>query len=227
MSVVDQYRYIQDDVISAAEYYGRNPAEITLIAISKGYSWEEGFAAYQAGCRNFGESRVQEALTKISVAPTDICWHLVGNLQKNKVSKVLGKFALIHSVDTLELAAKISELSVRAGLETSILLEVNTSGEITKHGMQEEQWRRCFETLLNLPAIRVEGLMTMAPFTQNEDLVRRCFAGLREFRDELVKRAGPQASLMRHLSMGMSNDYRLAIAEGATLLRVGTAIFSN
>src|SRR5689334_2921148 len=103
-SIADHYRHIQDDVISVAEYYGRKPAEITLIAILKGYGWEEGSCAYHAGCRHFGENRVQEALKKIASAPTDVCWHMVGNLQKNKVSKALGKFGLIHSVDTLELA---------------------------------------------------------------------------------------------------------------------------
>jgi hypothetical protein len=227
MTVADHYRYIKDDVISAAEYYGRNLEEITLVAVSKGCSWDDVRAAYQAGCRDFGESRVQEALTKILEAPEDIFWHFVGHLQKNKVSKVLGKCALIHSVDTFELASKISELSARTAIETSILLEVNISGEATKQGMQKEQWKRCFEAILSLPSIHVKGLMTMAPLTQDEGVVRRCFAGLREFRDELIVKNGLHADALRHLSMGMSNDYRLAIAEGATLLRVGTAIFSK
>lgn len=224
MSVADRYRHIQDDVISAMEYYGRDPAEVTIVAVSKGYSDDKICEAYQAGCRQFGESRVQEALQKMSTAPKDICWHLVGTLQKNKVLKALGKFALIHSVDTPELAAKISELSLKSSLETAVLLEVNMSGEPTKHGMGQEQWRCCFDYVLSLPAIHVQGLMTMAPLTQDEEIVRRCFVGLRQFRDEMSVKAGLQASL-QHLSMGMSNDYRLAIAEGATLLRIGTAIF--
>ena len=227
MTVADRYRYIKDDVISAAEYYGRNPNEIALVAVSKGSSWREACAAYHAGCRDFGESRVQEALTKIAEAPEDVCWHFVGHLQKNKISKILGKCALIHSVDTFELAAKISELSVRAAIETSLLLEVNVSGEAAKQGLSKEEWRRCFEAILKLPAIHVKGLMTMAPLTRDEGVVRRCFAGLREFRDELIAKNGLHIDSMRHLSMGMSNDYRLAIAEGATLLRVGTAIFSK
>lgn len=227
MTAADRYRYIKDDVISAAEYYGRNAKEITLVAVSKGNSWREILAAYQAGCRDFGENRVQEALTKIEEAPKDISWHFIGHLQKNKIAKVLGKCALIHSVDTFELASKISELSVRAAIETSLLLEVNISGETTKQGLDKDQWKRCFEAILNLPAIQIKGLMTMAPLTQNEVIVRRCFAGLREFRDELVEKNGLHADSLKHLSMGMSNDYRLAIAEGATLLRVGTAIFSK
>lgn len=224
MSVAENYRRIQEDMDTTAIRCGRIPSEISLIAVSKGYSWEHVLPAYDQGCRDFGENRLQEAFDKISAAPEDIRWHMIGTLQKNKVRKAVGHFALIHSVDTPELAAKISECSVEAGVVTPVLLQVNTSGEISKHGITAEEWRQAFDSLLELPGILLEGLMTMAPLTPDEAVIRQCFAHLRKFKEELANRAGNQAS-MRHLSMGMSNDYRLAIAEGSTLVRIGTAIF--
>ena len=184
--------------------------------------WEQVQPAYASGCRDFGESRLQDALPKISSAPPDIHWHLIGTLQKNKVRKAIGAFALIHSVDSPELAAKISECGQEAGIITPVLLQVNTSGETTKHGLSEEQWQPHLEMLLKLPFLRLEGLMTMAPFVEETDVIRRCFARLRQMRDRLAL-----GHPFRHLSMGMSHDYRIAIEEGATLLRIGTALFGE
>lgn len=219
-AVAENYRLIQEDIIATALRYNRDPAEITLIGVSKGYTWGHTQSAYAAGCRDFGESRIQEALPKIEEAPGDIEWHMIGSLQKNKVKKAIGRFVLIHSVDNLDLAQKISECSEDVGLVTPILLEVNTSGEMTKHGLDEENWRHSFDLLLKLPGIKLEGLMTMAPFIDDEITVRRCFARLRQFRNELALRGSG-----RHLSMGMTHDYRWAIAEGATYLRIGRGIF--
>lgn len=225
MTVAENYLQVQEVIHTMAQACGRSSAEITLVVVSKGHNWEEMLPIYQAGCRNFGENRLQEALEKIPKGSPDIRWHMIGTLQKNKVRKGIGRFALIHSVDTPELATKISECSIEKGVITPILLQVNTSGEFSKHGLPSEQWRQAFDRLLELPGIRLEGLMTMAAFTSNETLIRNCFANLRNFKEELKNRAGIKAP-MSHLSMGMSNDYRYAILEGATLLRVGSAIFN-
>ncbi len=197
---------------------------VTLVVVTKGRSYEEVYSAYEEGARHFGENRVPEALEKISQLPSDIHWHFIGSLQKNKVRKVLGHFDLIHSVDSLELAKKISEVSEEMGRTTSILLQANTSGEEAKHGYAPEQWISDFKALLRLPSLDVQGLMTMAPLTEDEDTIRRCFAGLRSLRDSLQDSFGRS---LPHLSMGMSNDYRIAIEEGATLVRIGSAIFNQ
>lgn len=210
------YCEIQDEIsqISSA---------VTLVTVTKGRAYDDIYPAYEEGARHFGENRIQEALEKISKAPADLHWHFIGSLQKNKVRKVVGHFDLIHSVDSFELAKKISEVSTELGITTSFLIQVNTSGEVAKHGYSPELWESHFRSLIALPSINVEGLMTMAPFTDDTDQIRRCFAGLREFRDSLQE---PFGKPLPHLSMGMSHDYRIAIEEGATLVRIGSAIFT-
>lgn len=221
---VMKYDQLLNEVENIAKLHGRNPSEITTIAVSKGYPWQHVASAYDEGCRNFGESRIQEALPKISDAPKDIRWHFIGTLQKNKVRSAIQHFTLIHSVDTFELAQKISQCSAETGIETSILLQINTSGESSKHGLSTQQWEQVIELLLKLPALHVEGLMTIAPYTNDEKPIRQCFSNLRQFRDRLRILTG---KLLSHLSMGMSHDYPYAIAEGATLLRIGSALFDN
>lgn len=225
MSVFEKYLFVKERINECAIKCGRNPSDIALVAVSKNFHWEHVFPAYKAGCRNFGENRVQEALLKIPQAPDDVHWHMIGNLQENKVKKAIGKFVLIHSVDSLELAKKISRHSQEADIVTSILLQANTSGEETKQGLDAEGWKKVFEDLIILPALNIKGLMTMAPFTEDEKKIRNCFAGLRTLRDSLSTMGGNHVNL-DHLSMGMSHDYPLAIAEGATILRIGSAIFS-
>ncbi len=222
----DSYRKINGHIAQLAKECGRDPDEVTLIAVTKSFPLEHVLPAYDIGCREFGENKVQEALKKIQKAPEDINWHLIGTLQKNKVNKVVGKFSLIHSVDSLELAEKIDVCSEEAGVETKILLQVNTSGEDTKHGLTVRQWRNRFERILSLKNISVEGLMTIAPFTSDSEIVRGCFRKLRNFRDELQDTYGDRANV-HHLSMGMTNDYPIAIEEGATILRIGSAIFGE
>lgn len=225
MSVAEKYLQLRQEVAEIARRCGRDPAHITLVAVTKGYSLEHVLHAYEAGCRDFGESRVQGALEKLSRAPKDIRWHFIGNLQKNKVRKVIGKFALIHSVDGIELAKKISDCSVEAGCVTSVLLEANTSGERTKHGMPPSGWKEAIRDVGAMAGIHIEGLMTMAPLVEDERVIRQTFAGLRALRDDLEGMLGEKGALP-HLSMGMTHDYRIAIEEGATLLRVGTALFA-
>lgn len=212
------YPYVLDRVAATARNCGRDPSEITLVAVTKGHSWTEIQPAYREGCRDFGENRIPEAREKIAQAPTDVYWHFIGALQKNKVRKAIESFVLIHSVDTFELAKKISDCSIEMNRIARILLQVNTSGELTKQGLSKENWRRNIGKTLELPALSVEGLMTMAPFVEDERVIRNSFIQLRLLRDEFN---------LRHLSMGMSHDYPIAIEEGATILRIGTAIFGN
>ena len=180
-----------------------------VVAVTKNHTWDEVSWIYDAGCRDFGENKVQEALIKIAQAPSDINWSFIGTLQKNKVSKVVGKFALIQSVDSLELAQKISSMNI----PSPILLQVNITHE---HGFTPDDLRRDFTALQALPNLSLQGLMTMAPFTSDPAPIRSCFRNLRLLRDEFH---------LKELSMGMSNDYPIALDEGATILRLGTIFF--
>lgn len=226
MSVREKYVEILSDVHMQASKFGRKPRDIHVVAVSKEHSSDELHSAYQANCRIFGESRVQELIHKQELLPKDIQWHMIGTLQGNKVKKIIGHCALIHSVDSLQLAKKISECSLEASITTHILLQVNTSGEQSKHGLSIDEWNSEYEKVLALPNIIIDGLMTIAPNVKEEWTIRKCFADLRKFRDELHARNAPNAP-MTQLSMGMTHDYPIAIAEGATLLRIGTAIFGK
>jgi len=209
---------VRETIEQTAISCGRKPQEITLIVVSKGQPIEAILKAYDAGVRDFGENRTKELLEKREKAPKDIRWHFIGSLQRKKVKEIIGKCALVHSVDSVRLAQEISKRSLLAGVVTPILLEANISGEESKHGLSAEDWELQISDIQNLEGIKIEGLMTMAPMTEDEDLVRNCFAGLKALRDKLG---------LRHLSMGMTHDYTIAIEEGATLLRVGTAIFEE
>lgn len=184
-----------------------------VVVVSKYHTWNECEPIYQAGCRNFGESRVQDALPKMSEAPQDIDWHWIGSLQKNKVSKIIDKVSLIHSVDSLELAEKISQLSVDR--TTPILLQVNLNH---KNGFTEEELLTHFQRLSDLKNISIQGLMTMAPHTDNQNEIRKVFSKAYQLKEKLG---------LKELSMGMSNDFEIAIEEGATILRIGTLVFPN
>lgn len=223
-SLVERYTALLNAISTIASAQGRNPQELALVAVTKGYSWNEIEPLYQAGQRLFAENRLQPSLEKIAQAPEECEWHFIGPLQKNKVRKVVATFSVIHSVDSFDLAKKISECSLEASVVTRILLQVNTSGEPTKQGMTIEDCCMASEKILNLPALSVEGLMTMAPLTEEKMVIRTCFQRLRQLREQLQKSYG--AAVFRHLSMGMSHDYLEAIAEGATLLRIGSALFN-
>lgn len=223
---MDNYLQIVERVRQIAQAFSRNPAEITVVAVSKTHPIDVVLSVYNNGCRDFGENRVQEALEKKAMGPFDIRWHFIGTLQKNKVNKVVGNFALIHSVDSLELASKISEVSAREGIETPILLQVNTSGELSKHGLSPEEWQRELDALQRLSHLSLQGLMTMAPFTDEERVIRETFSKLRIFKETLLTQIDNKKEF-KHLSMGMSHDYPIAIEEGATLLRIGTEIFGK
>lgn len=226
MTSSTHYRSIVEKVQEKVLACGRRPEGIEIVAVSKNISPELIGKAYFEGCRDFGESRVQEAMDKIPCLPNDCHWHFIGTLQKNKISKIIGLFDLIHSVDTPELAQKISQFSETRGIVTPILLQVNTSGEQSKHGLSAEAWQQSLESVNRLPSLCIKGLMTMAPLVEDEKVIRACFRKLRHLRDEW-KSQMREPERFQELSMGMTHDYLIAIEEGATLLRIGTAIFGR
>lgn len=218
--IANNYHRLYKEIEDAAAMSGRSVQDILLVAVVKNHTVEEIQALYDAGCRVFGENRLQEALPKINRLPEDCSWHMIGTLQKNKVRKTVENFTMIQSVDDPELAFKVSSMSLELNRKTPILLQVNVSGEASKHGLDPERWKAAIADILALPGVSVEGLMTMAPQTKDRMFIRQCFSRLRHLRDDLP-------GVGRHLSMGMSSDYKEAIAEGATILRVGSLLFNT
>ncbi len=208
-----------DDVL---ENIKSSEQKVQLVAVTKGRSVEDIKQLYDKGLRIFGESYVQEALEKIPQLPSDIAWHFIGTLQTKKVPKVIGKFALIHSIDSLDLAKKVSKVSQERHITTDILLEVNISQEATKHGFSPEGLIEAFSELIALPNIRVRGLMTMAPNTQDSTIIRRVFQKAKELQQTLQT----LHSECTELSMGMSGDFVIAIECGATFIRIGSRLFT-
>jgi pyridoxal phosphate enzyme (YggS family) len=223
-TIAENLETVRSRIDAAAGRAGRNAAEVELVAISKTYPAEKVSEAVEAGQELFGESRVQEALLKIPVLPGRLRWHFIGHLQANKVRKALPLFELIHGIDTMEIARDIDRIAADLGLHPRILLEVNVSGEGSKHGFAPEILERGLEELLSLPRVQVEGFMTMAPLAPEAEAARPYFAALRVLRDRLADQAGIPFPT---LSMGMSGDYEIAVEEGATLVRVGSAIFGD
>lgn len=213
---------------SAANAAGREPAEVRLVAVSKTHPFDMIAEAYAAGQRDFGENRLEELLPKMEEAAAagfgDIRWHLIGPIQSRKTSMAVAPIALIHAVDRLKIATRLSRDAEAAGQVLPVLLEVNVSGEASKHGFTLQDLDGAVAEAVQLPGIRVEGFMTMAPFVDDPEVIRGVFAGLRALRDRLC---AIHAGLGRHLSMGMTNDFEIAVAEGATLVRVGSAIFGE
>ena len=215
---------VRERMAAAARKAGRSPEDILLVAISKTHPMESVRAAHQAGQNVFGESRVQEARAKIPELPSSLRWHFVGHLQKNKIRHALSLFELFHSIDSLALAGEMNRMAEEEGLHPRVLLEVNVSGEGSKFGFSPEKLRAAMEPLLALPRLTVDGLMTVPPLAPEAEASRRFFAQLRELRDQLEKEFNVR---LIELSMGMTNDFPIAIEEGATLVRVGTAIFGE
>ena len=212
------------DIRAAAEKARRNVSDVQLIAISKTHEAEKVRAAFDAGQEIFGESRVQEARVKIPLLPSAARWHFVGRLQKNKIRHALPLFELFHSVDSLALATEMDRIAAEEGLHPNILLEVNVAGEGSKIGFSPEILRRELPMILNLSRLTIQGLMTIPPLAPEAEESRKHFIALRELRDQLEKQF---AIALPQLSMGMSGDFTVAIEEGATLVRVGTAIFGK
>ncbi len=215
---------VQALIAGAAQKSGRAPDAIELIAVSKTHPAEKVQAAVEAGHTLFGESRVQEARAKLPLLPSRLRWHFIGHLQKNKIRHALPLFELFHGVDSLALAQEMERIADEEGLEPRILLEVNVAGEASKHGFAPEALRRDLETILSLGRLTIEGLMTIPPLAPEAEASRRFFVALHELRNQLETEFDVR---LPHLSMGMSGDYAIAIEEGATLVRVGTAIFGE
>jgi pyridoxal phosphate enzyme (YggS family) len=215
---------VREQIAQAAARSGRAVDEIELVAITKTHLAEKVREAYEAGQTLFGESRVQEARVKIPELPSAIRWHFVGHLQKNKIRHALPLFELFHSVDSLALAEEMNRIANEDGMHPRVLLEVNVAGEGSKFGFKYETVRADMESLLALPRLTIEGLMTIPPLAEEAEASRTFFVQLRELRDALEKEFDVR---LPHLSMGMTNDFTVAIEEGATLVRVGTAIFGE
>lgn len=206
---------------------GRAPEDVRLVAVSKLQPFAAIETAIAAGQRDFGENRLDELWSKIALAEaaqqSGIRWHMIGAIQSRKTGDAVGPIALIHSVDRAKIAERLSRDAVAAGYVMEVLCEVNVSGEASKHGFTPAELRTAAPALVALPGIRLRGLMTMAPLVDDAEAVRPVFRQLQLLRDELAERH-PEAD-WRHLSMGMTNDFEVAIEEGATIVRIGSAIF--
>jgi len=225
--ISENLEWVESRIAEAAQKAGRPLEGIRLVAVSKTVSVEKIIEAREAGARLFGENRVQEALEKIErLGRVEASWHFIGHLQKNKVKQILGRFDLIHSVDSVALARVINEKSRERNLITPVLIQVNISGETSKFGLAPKDLESALWALSKMPAVRVEGLMTIPPYAPDPEKSRNIFAHLRELRDQMAG-LGMESICLKELSMGMSNDFTVAIEEGATLVRVGTAIFGD
>lgn len=226
MSCKENYLKVLDKVKSDLEKCGRDSSECTLVAVSKTKPLELLKEAYEAGCRDFGENYVQELVDKIPQMPEDVRWHMIGHLQTNKVKYLIGKTYLIHSVDTVKLAKEIGKQSEKAGIVTDILLEVNVAEEESKFGFTAENIMDGVREISQIPGVCVKGLMTSAPICENPEENRVFFEKLRQLSIDIKNQNIDNVS-MGFLSMGMSGDYEVALSEGSTFVRVGTAIFGE
>lgn len=215
---------IHKRIEAAARRAGRNPEDIKLIAVSKTYPASDIEKAINYGCTDFGENKVQELVGKIEAIETPVNWHLIGHLQTNKVKYIVGKTKLIHSVDSLKLANEIEKQSAKHNVVTKILIEVNVGEEASKDGILVNEVMPLIAEISKLPHVKVEGLMTVAPFVEDAEENRTIFRKLYDLSVDIQKQKFDNIS-MNVLSMGMSNDFEVAVEEGATHVRIGTAIF--
>lgn len=216
---------VRANIAEAAKNAGRDAASVRLLAVSKTFPADDVLEALAAGQIEFGENRVQELETKVPVCGPETVWHLIGHLQTNKAEKAVGLAEYIHSVDSLKLLNRINAAAEKHGKRQKLLLEVNVSGEESKFGLSGyDAVRETAEHALSLANVQLLGLMTMAPLDAPDSVLHATFGGLREFRDRLEREFSIR---LPELSMGMSHDYPIAIAEGATIVRIGTAIFGG
>lgn len=220
----DQLQEVEKRIQAACDRAGRKREEVTLIAVSKTKPFETLQEAYDLGVRIFGENKVQELTAKYEALPKDIHWHMIGHLQTNKVKYIIDKAELIHSVDSLKLAETIEKEAAKHDLIADILVEVNVAEEESKFGMKMEEVIPFVEKVSAFPHVRVRGLMTIAPFVEDPEENRSIFADLHKLYID-IKKKNHDNDTVSVLSMGMTNDYEVAIEEGATMVRVGTGIF--
>jgi len=217
---------VEQNILEACNKSGRNREEITLIAVSKTKPVSLLEDAYSAGVRDFGENKVQELCEKYEVMPQDIRWHMIGHLQTNKVKYLIGKTALIHSVDSYKLACEIEKQAAKHDCIMDVLIEVNIAEEETKFGLSEEEVINLVKDVAKLPHVRIKGLMTVAPYVVDSEENRPFFRKIKQLSVDIDNQNIDNVS-MNILSMGMTGDYMVAIEEGATMVRVGTGIFGE
>ena len=215
---------VENNILDACERSGRNPEEVTLIAVSKTKPVEMLQEVYNEGIRDFGENYVQELADKIEIMPKDIRWHMIGHLQRNKVKYLVGKVACIHSVDSLRLAEVINERSIKLGVVTEIMAEVNIAGEESKFGFTRDEVFDFAEKVSTMEGVKLVGLMTSAPSADDPEENRQYFREMKSLSVDINEKNINNINITE-LSMGMTNDYIVAVEEGATHVRVGTAIF--
>lgn len=216
---------LHDRVGAAAERGGRDPDDVTLVAVTKAHPLDAVLAALAQGLFDLGENRVEELEWKTGAVQDErIRWHMIGHVQRRKAPRLVGMADLVHSVDSLRLAERLSRAAVEKGERLSVLVQVNTSGEESKGGFASGRAADEARMILELPGLEARGLMTMAPFTEDERVLRSAFQGVRELDEELRRSTGYAG---KELSMGMTNDFEIAIEEGSTMIRIGTALFGR
>jgi pyridoxal phosphate enzyme (YggS family) len=240
MGLEDRLARVHERMAAAARRAGRNPGDVTLVAVTKTVPADVVAEAVRLGLTHFGENRVEEAQAKSpqvqqALGGARVTWHMIGHIQSRKADEVVAQFDWVHSVDSLKLARRLSRFAEEAGRTLPVLLEVNVSGEASKYGFplsgwpdhpeQGEAFLGAVRDILALPALRLEGLMTMAPFASDPEAARPTFRRLREVRDTVAQHYADTA--LPHLSMGMTDDFEVAIEEGATLVRIGRALFGE
>lgn len=226
VNVAENLKNVEEKIMEACGRSGRDRKDVLLICVTKTKPAELLEEAYRAGERAFGENRVQEIVDKYPRLPEDIDWHMIGHLQKNKVKYLMDRAVMIHSVDNEDLARVISREAVKAGRVMPVLIEVNVAGEETKFGVSPGETEKLIRKIAPLPGIKVCGLMTIAPYTEDPETNRPFFRQLRELSVDIKNKSIDNVS-MDQLSMGMTGDYEVAIEEGATMIRVGTGIFGE
>ncbi len=224
--IAENIRSVEQRIQAACARAGRRRDEVTLICVTKTMPVTDLQEAYDEGQRNFGENRVQEITEKYPLLPDDIRWHMIGHLQRNKVKYLIDRVVMIHSVDSASLARTISKEAVKAGRTMDILLEVNAAGEESKFGLSYEEVLPLVREIAPLPGLHICGLMTVAPYTDDPETNREFFKKLRDLSVDIDRQSIDNVS-MHTLSMGMTGDFEVAIEEGATHIRVGTAIFGK
>lgn len=222
----ENYDLVLNKVKRACERAGRDEKDVTLIAVSKTKPVEMLQEVYDYGCRDFGENKVQEIMDKYDKLPNDIRWHMIGHLQTNKVKYIVDKVYMIHSVDSIKLAKEISKEAVKKNVTVKILLEVNVAQEETKFGMMSDEVKEFYNEVIDLPGLKVCGLMTIAPYVEDSEENRQYFVKLRQLMVDMTEEKNDNKDV-GELSMGMTGDYEVAIEEGATYVRVGTGIFGE
>jgi len=225
-SVKENIEKVRERVARAAEKAGRDAGRITIVAVSKRFGPEKVVEAIEAGIEDIGENRVQEFLEKSAKVALPCRWHLIGHLQTNKVKRIIDRFVMIHSVDSVHLAERMDRAAEAAHSGFDILLEVNTSGEESKYGFDPAEVEEAVHSIAQFPHVHLKGLMTVGPLTDDVRRIAESFARLRTLRDDIARNQIEGVS-MEHLSMGMTDDFEIAVAEGSTILRIGRAIFGE